>query len=67
MAVAQVYEILERQERVSIRLNFFLISVCYLECVRCLVIITKKLFSTNWKNVTFHKSMCLHNFEISVV
>ena len=66
MTIAQVYKILERQERVSIRLNFFLFSVCYMERVRCLVISTKTLFSTNWKNVAFHKSTYLHNFDISV-
>ena len=67
MTIAQAHKILERQEHVSIRLNFFLFSVCYMECVLCLVIFTKKLFFANWKNVTFHNSTCLRNFEISVV
>ena len=66
MTIAQAYKILERQERVSIRLNFVLFSVCYMERVRCLVFSTKTLFSTNQKNVTFHKSTYLHNFDISL-
>ena len=65
MTIAEVYKILER--RVSIRLNFLLFSVCYVECVRYLMISTKKLFSTNWKNVTFYDSTCLNNFEIRAI
>ena len=53
MTIAQVYKILERQERVSIRLNFFLFSVCYMERVRCLVISTKTLFLQIGKTLHF--------------
>ena len=66
MTIAQVYEILERQERLSIRLNFFLLSVCYIEWVRCLLISIKKLFSTDRKSITFIRGLVCTTFKLAL-
>ena len=48
------------------KVKLFLFSVCYMECVRCILISRKRLFSTNCKKLSFMKIRLFATFKLAL-